>query len=390
MRRIHPALKFKNILLIVFVAMFVFMATPVSAKTAAELQDEINQLQAKISDLQGQQKTLASQISVMDSQIRLTTLRIESTKAQLNELTLDIDTTDKKINKLEGSLDGLTKTLINRIVGTYVVGSVNPFQTLLASENISDFVKRANYLRIAQEHDRRLIYDTIQAKNDYSQQKEIFVDKKDEVESLKEELEGYTNQLDREKADKAALLRNTQNDEALFQSKLQSALSEQRAIQGIIAGRGQEIYVRDVNEGDGIATIRSGASPCSNGTHLHFEVRVGGGLQDPSQYLNNANVTWYNSPDGGFGFSGSWNWPINDPIYITQGYGMTYYARSGYYAGGPHTGIDMYSSSSLTAKAVKHGKLYSGSIGCGGGDLLYSKVVHDDGIQTYYLHVITH
>src|SRR3990167_590798 len=163
--------------------------TPASSKNYTEIQKQINETQAKISELQGQEKTLSSQIAVIDNQIKLTELKIDSTEQQILDLTLDIDTADKKIDKLEGSLDSLSEILINRIKATYIIGTSSEFQVLLTSSNVSDFIKRANYLRLAQAHDKRLIYDTVQAKNDYTNQKDIYEDKKKTVEQLKAELE---------------------------------------------------------------------------------------------------------------------------------------------------------------------------------------------------------
>ena len=155
--------------------------TPSTSSRLQEIQRQITEAEAKIAGLKSQEKTLSSQIAVVDNQIALTTLRINAVKQQISDLTLDIDTTTKKITSLETSIDELTKVLINRIKATYITGSASSFQILIASSNVSDFVERANYLRIAQAHDKRLIYDTVQAKNDYSNQKTIFEDKKKQV-----------------------------------------------------------------------------------------------------------------------------------------------------------------------------------------------------------------
>jgi murein DD-endopeptidase MepM/ murein hydrolase activator NlpD len=101
-------------------------------------------------------------------------------------------------------------------------------------------------------------------------------------------------------------------------------------------------------------------------------------------------VVWNNSPDEPFGFGGDWDWPLSDPARITQGYGMTFYARvRRAYGGQPHTGIDMVSKDgNFDVKAVKPGELYRGSIKCGGGYLRYVKVKHkDSNLESYYLHV---
>ncbi len=362
--------------------------TPSSTPDPTALQNKINDLQNKISDLKGQEKTLSSQIAVMDNQIKLTEYRIEATQEQITSLILDIDTTTKKISGLQEALNSLVEVLANRIVATYEVGTIQPFQILLTSSNASDFFKRLNYLKIAQAHDKKLVYDTEQAKVDYANQKVIFEDKKRKVEVLKKQLEDYTAQLAQDKKDKQALLDITQNNEAIYQQKLQAALAEQRAIQQIASGGGNAVEVGPVNEGDVVGYMISGKSACSSGTHLHFEVRSNGALQDPSGYLANKSVIWDNSPDGSFGFTGSWNFPVSDPIRIEQGYGMTYWARTGWYGGGPHTGIDMFSDSSNAVRAAKPGKLFRGGIACGGGQLLFARVDQDNGIQTYYLHIV--
>lgn len=213
-------------LLFIIIVTLVFGINLAHATSKEDLEKQIQDLQAKISDLQGQEKTLSSQIAVMNGQISLTELQITSTKQQIQDLTLDIDTATKKIDNIEGSLDKLTKVLINRVVATYEVGSAPSLQALLTSSDINDFVKRANYLKLAQAHDKRLIYDTVQAKNDYANQKNIFEDQKKEVEALKVQLEDYSAQLDQEKSAKADLLAQTQGSEASYQSLLAQAQRE--------------------------------------------------------------------------------------------------------------------------------------------------------------------
>jgi peptidoglycan hydrolase CwlO-like protein len=396
--------KYRVTILLLFVCLFIFLGQTIYAQTVTPTptpgsnssderkkskEEEIKQLEQKVEDLRGQSKTLSNQISAMDSQIKLTQLRISATEQQIEELTDDINTAGKKISKLETSLTDLTKTLAKRIVATYQTSTIPSVQVLLTANNFSDFLDKANYLKIVQAHDKELVYATEQAKQDYANQKNILEGKKQKVEELKTQLEGYTKQIESEKASKNQLLRVTQNDEAKYQSLLSQARAEYAAIQGIIAGNGTETLIGQVSEGAVVAHVISGASGCSSGTHLHFEVHQGG-LQDPSNYLSNTSFSYmYNDPDGVGRIDprGSWNWPLHGSITISQGFGMTPWARnSGAYGGGPHTGIDMYSTDAAVY-AVKPGKLYRGSYGgCRGGPLLYSKVVHDDGIESYYLH----
>ncbi len=215
--------------------------TPTSAPInpeVSDLQNKINDLQGKISTLKGEEKTLSSQIAVMDNQINLTELRIASAQKQISDLSLDIDTTTKKINKVENSLNGLTKVLINRIAATYMAGTVSSFQILLSSNNVNDFVTKANYLRIAQAHDKRLIYDTMQAKNDYANQKDIFEEKKLKTERLRADLTAYSVELEQEKQAKNALLEQTQGSETNYQKILAETQAQLASFQGFVNSQG--------------------------------------------------------------------------------------------------------------------------------------------------------
>lgn len=341
-------------------------------------------LKNKVDELGSQAKTLSSQIAVMNSQIQLTEARIAANEKQISDLTLDIDTADKKINGLQQSLNTLSQLLINRIKSTYVVGTEDPFHILLSSNDAGNFFKRLNYLKIAQQHDRKLILETTAAKNDYANQKNILEDKKKQIETLKKQQEAYGAQLDEQKQSKKILLAETQGNEAKYQDLLDQAQAEL----AIAFGGGTETLMRDVSEGESIGSIISGQSGCSTGTHLHFEVHKNSAIDDPNNYLSSKSVSYpYGESDSGsINPRGSWPWPINEPIYITQGYGMTPYAQSNVYGGKPHYGIDMYSSS-LTVKATKNGQLYRGSYQCSNGTLHYAKIKHSDGVDSLYLHI---
>ncbi len=212
--------------------------TPDNSKDQQDLQNKINDLQNKIKDVQGQERTLSSQIAVMDNQTKLTQYRIDATKQQILAIAGDIETTTQKITTLEESLNKLTKVLMNRIVVTYEVGSIQPFHVLLSSNSPSDFLSRLSYLKIAQEHDKKLIYATEQAKNDYATQRKIFEDKKKKVELLKTQLEAYTRQLNIEKQNRQRLLTETQGSEATYQKLLAQAEAQLAAFSNFAAARG--------------------------------------------------------------------------------------------------------------------------------------------------------
>lgn len=212
--------------------------TPASQDKLAQLQSQIKELQGKIADSQKQQKTLSSQIGIMDSQIKLTELRVNAIKQEIATLTGDIQKANNQITRLEESLHNLTKVLLGRIIATYQAGSVEPLQVLLSSNTVNDFFAKASYLRIAQAHDKKLIYETEQAKTDYQNEKNIFETKKKKVESLKVQLEAYNNQLAQEKVGKQQLLEVTKNDEQRYQKLLQEAQTQISAFKSFASSQG--------------------------------------------------------------------------------------------------------------------------------------------------------
>ncbi|MFC1649919.1 coiled-coil domain-containing protein, partial [Patescibacteria group bacterium] len=287
-----------------------------------------------------------------------------------------------RIVQLEGSLDSLTIAFTERAAQTYKLARLNnPYLMLFTTDDLDDVVNSFHYLSRIQAQDQDLLTRLQSAQNTYKKEKT-------DQEDLQEELKDQQEVLGSQKRAKSQLLNVTRNDEKRYQHLLSQARAERDAIQSIIAGKGDETEVGGVGEGERIASVISSSSACSSGAHLHFEVVVDQSHRNPSDYLIPKEVVWDNAPDGPFGFGGSWQWPINDPVRITQGYGSTYYASVlRYYRGAIHTGIDMVNTSDYTVKSVKAGTLYRGAIACGGGTLRYVRVKHDGGLDTYYLHV---
>lgn len=209
-----------------------------TSQQANDLKNQINELQKKVNDLQGQERTLSSQISVMDSQIKLTELRISATEGDIAQLNGDIDIANDQIVKLQATLDEVVKVLLNRIVTTYQMGNLQPLSVLLNSNDLTDASSRLSYLKLVQLHDKQLIYEIQQAKEDYANQKQIFEDKKKKIEALKTQLEDYTKQLAVQKQSKQKLLAETQGSEANYSRLLSQARAQLAGFSRFTASQG--------------------------------------------------------------------------------------------------------------------------------------------------------
>ena len=349
-----------------------------------DINQQIEQYQNEIERLGKQAATLSNQIARFNTQIILRNLEIAKIEEQILILT-------GRIVQLTDSLDSLYEAFSNRAVETYKMARVgDSFMLLISAPDLSKAISRFHYLKRIQEEDRKLFNRLEEAQDDYEEEK-------GEQEELQFELEVQKQELDRQKAAKAHILQVTRSDERRYQQLLAQVRAEFEAIQAIIAGRGDESQVGQVNEGQRIASIIQGASCSSSGSHIHFIVSQGGNANNPFSYLRsdidyeNCSGSSCGSGDSdSFNPSGSWIWPINPKIELTQGYGPTWAVRNTWVGRiySSHNGIDINSASS-EVKAVKSGTMYRGSYVVGGGcTLRYVRVDHDGSdLETFYLHI---
>ncbi len=360
-----------------------------------KLNDEIGRLSEQLKEAQNKIGSLKGELQYMDSQIQLTVLRMSQTASQIDILELQIEDLSKKINILNVSLDQVSALFINRVVETYKAGKFSSLDLLFSSNGFADFFRRARYLEAAQTNDRQVLLTMEEIRFDYDSQKKEKEEKQEELERLKNQLAGQKLKLDEQKKTKEHLLIITRNDEKKYQQLLAQARAEYQALQAILAGKGDETEVGGVTAGERIANVIEGGSCNSSGTHLHFTIADGGNPLNPFNYLKSVGHENCSGPGecssaDAFNPSGSWDWPLNPTIRLTQGYGSTW-AVANTWVGriySFHNGIDITGSSS-EVKAIQDGILYRGSYTGGGGCRLpYVRIEHkDSNISTYYLHI---
>ena len=337
----------------------------VNAATPEELTDKIAELEAKVSSLRDQAQTLSGQIVYYDSQIKLTALKISQTEDQIASISA-------KINFLEDKLQEKSRLLEKQILLSYKQGQLDPLQIFFSSDDVSQLISRFKYLQIVQSTNRRFLTETQAVQNSYSQQKTLVQDSQKRLQTQKTALANL-------RAERDNLLRQTRNNEAIYQKQLEVARQELEAVQRALASAVKE---GPVKKGDPIGLVgNSGYPNCSTGKHLHFEVRQGDSWVNAENYLRNMTDKW------GLNIgSGDWDWPIKGTIGVTQRYGKTDYSYVYKYSGGIHTGIDMVSNQDVVY-AVADGTLYSYTGKCGSADLNIKYIDHGSGLKTLYLHV---
>lgn len=347
--------------------------------------DKIAECTKLLNELGAQAKTLAQTIAYINGKVKLSEQQIQLTEIEINQLEKEIETLGVRIDGLETSLTRLTEVLINRVQESYKQKTQNPMLMLLSSNGFSDFVSQYKYLKLSQDYTQKIMNEAETQKVLYGEQKASKEQKQIEVEALKKKLQNQRVALDQQKSQQQTLLAATKNDEAKYQSLLQQALSEKNALEAALVSGTK---VGPVKKGDPIALIgNSGYPSCSTGAHLHFEVRKNNTWVDPSSYLSSKTVQDEEKGTQATIGSGSWDWPIENPIRLTQHFGHTPWSFVYKYSGGIHTGFDMNSSSSKVIRAPADGTLFSSSEKCGSSVINVKYIEHGDGVTSFYLHV---
>lgn len=397
MRKIENFFSLLTKLFILVIIVFFYLIPSVFSQicdSEKSCQEKIKEYEQKLLEINQQKNTLASQINYFNTQITLTTLKIQQTENNIIRLSQEIEQLSNKIEGLNESLNFLSKTLLQKINELYKRRQVSFFDVLIDSKNASVLINRLKYIKIAQNHDQRLMFKIQQTKINFEEQKKLREEKKIELDNLKIQLADQKIELNNQKSAKQRLLIETQNNEQIYQNLLAKARAEYAAIQGIIAGVGTETQLREVKKGEIIASLIPGSSCNSSGKHLHFIVQQNGNVTNPFNYLKpiefkNCSGSSCESGDGDlFNPSGSWDWPLDPLITLNQGFGQTWAIRNSWVGRiyQFHNGIDINGGSDLV-KAVSDGVLYKGvySVGCA---LSYVKLIHkENNITTFYLHV---
>jgi peptidoglycan hydrolase CwlO-like protein len=226
---------------LVILGLFLCAFTPVLAKTAAEYQSEIQELEAKISSLKNQADTLANQVAYYDSQISLTAIKISQTEELINTLSA-------KIIDLEGVLDQSTQILVDQIIYTYKTRKLDPFQLFLANPSFTKYFNQRKYISLIQEHNRNFIHDAQLAQTTYEDQKTLLVESQKKLNIQKASLAGLRLERDN-------LLKQTKNNEATYQKQLEQAKLELQAINSALASASRVGPVKAVDQAVGVGQV---------------------------------------------------------------------------------------------------------------------------------------
>ncbi len=251
--------------------------------------------------------TLQSQIANLEKAIKGLDANIRVTNAKITRTNLEIQALGVGIREKESSI-AAQRERIGALVGTLAANDrETPLEILMKNETLSEFFASVDALRGIQRDLVGLLAELRRARQNLKERKVTAESKRLELASLVEDLADQKALVVEERKERNLLLAETKNQERRYQELLGEVERKRDALQ-------QEIN-----------TMESGLSASFDRAIL---------------------------PAPGKGILG---WPLPSPIFITQYFGNTSFARAGGYNGKGHNGIDFRAVAGTPLFAAERG-----------------------------------
>ena len=216
----------------------------------SDLEAQIAQYQAKLSELSGQKQTLAQALAILTTQIKLTETKIAANVSQLDQLEVEIGDLSGRISSIDYSLTDLTKIFIERVRQTYMhPGSYDAF-IVAQTSGISDALRTIEYTKKVRDHDRSIMISLEKSRLDFDAQKQAKEQKQKEIAVLKKKLDADKAALAAQVASKNQLLADTKNSESQYQKLLADAQAQLAAFNRFTSGQGGATILNNTTKDD--------------------------------------------------------------------------------------------------------------------------------------------
>lgn len=186
------------------------VSTPVySAPSSKELESTTSNLKGELNDLNSQLATLSKELDDTSSQIEDLSAKVEKSKLDLASVQLDE----------EAQYDSMK----DRIKFMYEGGTSSLLQILLTSENMGDFLNKAEYVATISDYDRSML-------NQLQDVRKSVEKKQEELEEQQSKLSGLQKTLTSKREELNSKISSTSGELANYQAQLERAKAAEEAL----------------------------------------------------------------------------------------------------------------------------------------------------------------
>lgn len=225
----------KRIIAMLLICLFassltVFADTTVDAwkKKLEETEKQLKQTQNAINKTQTAKKTVSKQVEELDGKLHKAEQELDTVEKQLGGLESRIVITKRDLERASQNANGQKDTLMKRVRVMYETGSVGYLSVILDSTSFSDFISRMDYLKKIMNYDVTLLKNMKAHRDTIAQQKAQLQSELDEKEKLKQQIGDKKEEVESAKEDRTKVLNelvkdlkelNKQEDKLLEESK---------------------------------------------------------------------------------------------------------------------------------------------------------------------------
>lgn len=304
-----------------------------------KLEKEIASYQSQIDGLVQQKDSLSKSLKELDLTKKKLNADISVTQNKIDKTNLKIQNLSKDIGNKEGSIENNLKSIALEIRNINEFEQLNIIETMLSDDNFSSVWNDIDNIITIREKLREDIILLRQKKGELEDTRQVTIDAKNELVSLKSQLSDQQKIVVQNANEKNKLLTQTKNNEANYQKLLKDRIAQRDAF---------EKELRDYE------------------AQLQFII-------DPSKLPSGRVLSW----------------PLGS-IFITQQFGKTVDSKR-LYASGTHNGVDFRAATGTPVMAMADGKI----MGVGDTDLTcygasFGKFVfieYENGLSSTYGHL---
>lgn len=327
----------------------------------AEYQQKLNDSNAAVSEQQQEVDALVGQVESVTEEIQVCYQKIAIYDESIAEKQTAIDAANADI---EANMDVLRQ----RIKTIYISGDVSALEIVLGAKDFSDFLDKLQLVQYVSNHDEELI-------SGIKEQLDAISDEKAALEEDKAELEAEQATLTEKQTELNTLLEENKETLAGLQSAAADAEMQLNLSEEELSGLSEEIQAYYRQQREALAAQQAAAASSSD---------------DDDDDSGSSTIEYSASPY--VETDGSWTWPT--PGVITSEYGeQRSYESHNAIDIGASIGTPIYAANSGTVvncnSSCPHTNYGDGWCSCGGGYGNFVWILHDNGYETIYGHMIS-
>lgn len=300
-------------------------------KELNELKEQLEKAEDIVDNLESSQDNVKGKISELNKSMISISAKITELENLLIAKNEQITDTLEQLEEAQKTADKQYEDMKLRIQYMYENGQNSYLETLLSSENLSDFLNSAEYINQIQQYDRQ---------------------KLDEYKNTVAEIEAFEQQLEEERTELETLKSEVE--------------SEKKRVASVLAQRENEL-----------AAIKADLNDAMDEAEL-----IAAEVQAQEEVIAEIIRIMAENKDKGETYTGGFTWPVPASKRVTSDFGPRTSPTAG--ASSNHKGIDIGASTGSDIVATAPGKViisrYSSSAG------YYISIDHGGGLCTVYMH----